>query len=135
MSPRTIFLSKLLGLYCILIALSMSVQKQAALDSVTALLHNPAMMLVLGVFTPGAGLAMVLAHNLWTRGAFTVVVTVVGWLTLIKGLLFLFLPPEAEAGIFVKGLAYRQHFYVYMAITLALGMYLAYGEFASKKHA
>ena len=68
MSPRTIFLSKLLGLYCILIALSMSVQKQAALDSVTALLHNPAMMLVLGVFTLGAGLAMVLAHNLWTRG-------------------------------------------------------------------
>lgn len=53
MSPRTIFLSKLLGLYCILIALSMSLQKQATLDSVTALLHNPAMMLVLGVFHIG----------------------------------------------------------------------------------
>jgi hypothetical protein len=131
MLPRTIFLSRLLGLYCILVAIAMTVQKQAMLDSVTALLRNPPMLLMLGVFTTAAGLAMVLAHNIWTGGALAVIVTVAGWLALIKGVLFLVLPPEAQAEFFLKGLAYRRLFYVYMAITLALGIYLTYGGFTS----
>jgi hypothetical protein len=44
----------------------------------------------LGAITLAAGLAMVLAHNIWSGGALVVVVTVVGWITLIKSLLFLF---------------------------------------------
>jgi vacuolar-type H+-ATPase subunit I/STV1 len=94
MSLRTLFLSKLIGLYCILAALSMMARRQATLETVTALLQNPSMMLILGVITLAAGLAMVLAHNIWSGGALLVVVTLVGWITLIKGLLFLFLPPE-----------------------------------------
>lgn len=131
MLPRTIFLSRLLGLYCILIAVSMSVHRQATLDSVTALLRNPPLLLVLGAFTTGAGLAMVLAHNIWSRGALAVVVTVAGWLALIKGVLFLVLPPDAETQLFLKGLGYEQFFYFYMAFTLALGIYLTYGGFTS----
>ena len=132
MSSRTIFLSRLLGLYCILVAVAMTIQRQAMLDSVMALLRNPPLLLVLGVFTTAAGLAMVLAHNIWSGGALAVVVTVTGWLALIKGALFLFLSPDAEAGLFLKGLAYQQFFYLSMAITLALGIYLTYGGFTSK---
>ena len=131
MLPRTIFLSRLLGLYCILVAIAMTIQKQATLDSVTALLHNPPMLLVLGVFTTVGGLAMVLGHNIWSGGALAVLVTLTGWLTLIKGVLFLVLSPEAQAELFLKGLAYQQLFYVYMAITLVLGIYLTYGGFRS----
>ncbi len=100
MSPRTLFLSKLIGLYCILVALSMITRRQATLESVTALLQNPSMMLILGVITLAAGLAMVLAHNIWSGGALVVVVTLVGWITLIKSLLFLFLPPDMQARLF-----------------------------------
>jgi len=66
MSPRTLFLSKLIGLYCILAALSMMTRTQATLETVTALLQNPSMMLILGVITLAAGLAMVLGHNIWS---------------------------------------------------------------------
>jgi len=75
MSPRTLFLSKLIGLYCILAALSMMTRRQATLETVTALLQNPSMMLILGVITLAAGLAMVLAHKIWSGGALVVVVT------------------------------------------------------------
>jgi nitrate reductase gamma subunit len=103
MSPRTVFLSKLIGLYCIVAALSMMTRRQATLDTVTALLQNPSIMLILGVITLAAGLAMVLAHNSWSGGALAVVVTLVGWITLIKSLLFLFLPPEmAGAGLYLS---------------------------------
>ena len=90
------------------------------------------MMLILGVITLAAGLAMVLAHNIWSGSALVVVITVVGWLTVIKSLLFLFLPPEVEAGLFLRQLHYQELFYLYTSVSLVLGIYLTYGGFASR---
>jgi hypothetical protein len=134
MSPRTLFLSRLIGLYCILVALSMITRRQATLESVTALLHDPSMIFIVGVITLAAGLAMVLAHNIWSGGALVVIVTLVGWMTLIKSLLFLFLPPEVEAGFFLRQLHYQELFYLYGAVSLVLGIYLTYGGFKSTSH-
>jgi putative exporter of polyketide antibiotics len=132
MSRRTLFLSKLIGLYCILIGLSMMTRGQATVETVTALLQNSAMTLILGVITLAAGLAMVLAHNIWSGSVLAVVVTLIGWMALVKSLFFLFLPHEMEAGLFLGQLHYRQLFYVYAAISLALGVYLTYGGFKSR---
>ncbi len=132
MSSRTIFLSRLIGLYCIVIAVSMMTRRQATVETVTALLQNPSMMLIVGIITLAAGLAVVLAHNIWSGSALVVVVTLVGWITLIKSLFFLFLPPEMEAGLFLGQLHYRQLFYMYTAISLVLGVCLTYGGFKSR---
>ena len=129
MSPRTPFLSRLIGLYAILVALSMFSRGQATVETVAALLQNPSMVFVLGVVMLAAGLAMVLAHNIWSGGALVVVVTLVGWMTLIKSLVFLFLPPEMEARLFLERLHYQQLFYFYWALPLVLGLYLTYGGF------
>jgi len=134
MSPRTLFLSQLIGLYCILIGLSMMIRGQATMETVTALLQNSAMTLILGVITLAAGLAMVLVHNIWSGGALVVAVTLVGWMALVKSLFFLFLPHEMEAGLFLGQLHYRELFYVYAAISLVLGVYLTYGGFKSRSH-
>ena len=131
MSSRTIFLSRLIGLYCIVIALSMMTRRQATAETVTALLQNPSMMLIVGIITLAAGLAVVLAHNIWSGGALVVVVTLVGWITLIKSLFVLFLPAEMEAGLFLGQLHYRQ-LYLYTAISLVLGVCLTYGGFKSR---
>jgi hypothetical protein len=132
MSSRTIFLSRLIGLYCIVIALSMMTRRQATVETVTALLQNPSMMLIVGIITLAAGLAVVLAHNIWSGGALVVVVTLVGWITLIKSLFLLFLPPEMRAGLFLGQLHYQQLFYLYASISLVLGVYLTYGGFKSR---
>jgi vacuolar-type H+-ATPase subunit I/STV1 len=134
MSPRTLFLSRLVGLYCILVALSMITHRQATVETATALLQSPSMMLVVGMITLAAGLAMVLAHNIWSGGALVVIVTLVGWLTVVKSLLFLFLPPEVRAGFFLRQLHYQQLFYLYTVVSLVLGIYLTYGGFTSRSH-
>jgi putative exporter of polyketide antibiotics len=134
MSPRTLFLSRLIGLYCILIGLSMMTHSQATVETVTALLQNPSMTLILGVITLAAGLAMVLAHNIWSGGTLVVVVTLVGWMALVKSLFFLFLPPEMETRLFLQQLHYQQLFYLYGAISLVFGVYLTYGGFKSRSH-
>ena len=112
----------------------MMTRGQATVETVTALLQNPMMTLILGVITLAAGLAMVLAHNIWSGGTLVVVVTLVGWMALVKSLFFLFLPPEMETRLFLQQLHYQQLFYLYGAISLALGVYLTYGGFRSRSH-
>jgi hypothetical protein len=80
-----------------------------------------------------AGLAMVLVHNVWCGGALPIIVTLAGWLTLIKGLLFLFLPADVAVGFFLGGLHYEHLFYLYAAMCFVLGAYLAYGGFKHQK--
>jgi hypothetical protein len=132
MTARTIFLSRLIGLYCILVIPSMVLQRQATVDWMTALFHNPSLMWVLSVITLTIGLAMVLAHNVWSGGALAVVVTLVGWAALIKGLLFLFLPSGVESELILNVLRNPLLFYVWMTPSLLIGIYLTYGGFASK---
>lgn len=135
MSPRTSFLGRLIGLYCILAAFAMLLRGPAMVDTVTLLLRDAPLIFVLGVATVFAGLAMVLAHNVWSGGAFAVIVTLVGWATLIKGLLLMVLTPDAEAAIFLKGLHYQEFFHLYAAISLAAGAYLSYRGFSKNPRA
>lgn len=128
MKPATIFLSKLIGLYCIVGGLAFALQKQAALAAVNDVVTNPGSTLILGVFVVIAGLAIVIGHNAWSGGPLTVIVTIVGWLTLIKGASFMFLLPEKNVAL-MAAIHYDQFFYLYMALSIALGAYLTYEGF------
>jgi putative exporter of polyketide antibiotics len=131
MSPRTVFLSKLIGLYCLILAFSMVLHKELTIEEITALAGNSPVMLVVGVFTLFAGLAMVLGHNVWRGGGVTIVVTLIGWLTLLKALLILFVPPNVEPRFLLEPLRSDSLFYFRLALTFLLGIYLTYGGFAA----
>jgi len=130
MSHRTIYLGKLTGLCCLTLALAMMSHKQASVDTMTALVHDAPLLLFVSVLTLVAGLAIVLAHNVWSGGALPVIVTLVGWISLIKGLIFLLLPPQAALAYF-EACRYGQLFYVYMSVTFVIGIYLTYSSFRS----
>jgi hypothetical protein len=132
MSERTRFLARLIGLYCLLAALMMLVQRDAMVSAITQLLHDPSVMLLLGVLLVAAGLALVLAHNLWSGGALPIAVTVIGWLTLIKGLVFWLLPPGAAASFYLERLHYADLYYLYCGVAFAIGLYLTIGGFRAR---
>jgi hypothetical protein len=129
-SRLTIFLSRLIGLFALLLALSLLTHKQATEVTLTALIHNPPLLLIFGMVWLAAGLAIVLGHNIWSGGTLPVLVTLVGWLTLIRGLLLLFLSPAAAIGLFGV-LHFEDLFYLYVAISLVFGIGLTYGGFRS----
>jgi hypothetical protein len=128
MPLRTIFLSRLIGLYLILVVPSMVLHRQATLD----LLHNSSIMWILSMITLTAGLAMVLTHNIWTDGVLAVVVTLCGWAALIKGFLFLFLPAGVESEFILRALGNPQLFYLWLVPSLIIGIYLTYSGFTSR---
>jgi hypothetical protein len=133
MTARTIFLAKLIGLYCILVSLAMAVHEQLTIETLIAMMHDAPLLFVTGLVSLAAGLAMVLSHNVWSGGALPVIVTLIGWATLIKSLLILLLTPMQEAQIFLGGLHYARFFYVYAAITFVLGAYLTYAGFTASR--
>ena len=130
MSPRTIYLGRLIGLYCVLIALAMISHRQATVDTTTALVHDAPVLFFVSIVAMVACLAIVLGHNVWSGGALPVVVTLVGWISLVKGLIFLLLSPETSAA-YLEALRYGQLFYVYTSITLVIGIYLTFSSFRS----
>jgi len=132
MISRTIYLSRLIGLYCILVDLSLIIHRPGSVGSIVAVFNDPAVMLTLGIATVAAGLAMVLAHNIWSGGAPTVVVTLVGWLALIKGVLFLALPAGVEREMIVGWLRTPTCFYVCLAPSLLIGIYLTVCGFRTR---
>ena len=69
MSPRTMFLSRLIWLYCILVSLYMVTHKQVTVELVTALVHSQPALFAVGLMTVIIGLAMILSHNVWSGGA------------------------------------------------------------------
>jgi hypothetical protein len=130
MSPLTIFLAKLLGLYCIIVALAMMTRKQSAVATMKALIGNPQLLLLVEVLGLASGLAMILGHNIWSGGALPVVVTLIGWMMAIRGTGLLALSPNATMKVF-EALRYEQLFYFYIGATLLLGLYLTYAGFSA----
>lgn len=130
MLPLTIFLGKLLGLYCVVLALAMMARKQSAVATMNALIRNPALLLYVEAIGLATGLAMVVGHNIWSGGALPVVITLVGWLVAIRGVVLLALPQDAVIKLF-EALRYEQLFHVYMGATLVLGLYLTFAAFSA----
>jgi hypothetical protein len=132
MSSRTRFLSRLIGLYLILFSLATAAHKEATVELMTAFVRNAPELFISGVIAVAAGLAIVLNHNVWSGGVLPVVVTLFGWLMLIKGVFLLFLSPVGTYEFLLAGLQYARFFYLYTAILLVLGVYLTYAGFAGR---
>ncbi|MBV8582511.1 MAG: hypothetical protein JO241_00840 [Candidatus Eremiobacteraeota bacterium] len=126
----TKYLSKLLGLSIVLIAAGMLANKPAALEEMNALFADPGLMFVTGVFTMIGGLAVVLAHNRWSGSPPAVLVTFYGWVALIKGALFIWLPPPLQAD-FYRAMHFDHLFYAYLGFALVLAGYLTYEGFTA----
>jgi hypothetical protein len=131
MSSRTIFLGRLLGLYYIAVSLSIFAHPHATVEIMKAMIQDPPLLFIAGLMGVTVGTAIVLAHNVWSGGALPVIVTLTGWISLIKGMLLLILSPETESRIFIVGFHYEQHPNLYAAIMLLLGAYLTYAGFSA----
>jgi hypothetical protein len=69
MSPLTQYLSRLLGLFLLVTAVSEWTQPGLLTVVAPAMVDQPALLWVSGMLTFAAGLAIVLGHNLWGDSA------------------------------------------------------------------
>jgi hypothetical protein len=124
----TNYLAKLLGLWAVVAVGAMVANRDATIAVIGALFADPALMWITGIFMLLIGLAIVLIHNRWSGSTPIVVVTIIGWLVLLKGLTFVCLPPLLQSS-FYQVLHFDRYFYGYLILPLAFGLYLIYAGF------
>jgi hypothetical protein len=128
MSTTTIFLGKPLGLYLVAISAGMLVGRHRTLATLDEMARSGPWMLFSGMVATAAGLAVVLANNVWSGGALPVAVTLLGWMALLKGLALLMAPPSMMASAY-KSAGFERYFYAWMAAVLALGLWMTADAF------
>jgi hypothetical protein len=94
--PTSLFLAKLIGPVCLVIGLALLINGAAFRALAGDFLNNPALMFLSGVITLPAGLAIVLTHNVWA-GDWRILITILGWLAVIGGLIRILAPQRAVA--------------------------------------
>ncbi len=128
MSRLTIYLGRLIGLFLLIVALSMLMDRDSIIEMATAILDDRALLLIVGLVALGVGLAIVIGHNVWSGGLLPIVVTLFGWSQLLRGIALLLLPAETQVAFF-QLMRLEDFFYVYAGIPLVIGAYLTYAGF------
>ncbi len=127
MSPLTRYVSRLLGVFLLVMAVSEWTQPGLLTVIAPAMLDQPGLLWVSGMLTFVAGLAIVLGHNVWSDPA-AAVVSLLGWIMTIKGAALL-LVPAAGWTVLLGALHYPSHSGVYTIIPAVAGAYLTYAGF------
>ena len=130
MPAVTVYLSRLIGIVSLIVAAAMLADKATVVGTVEHLGQDRTALLLLGLFRVVVGAAIVLIHNVWTRGFWPLVVTLTGWAMLVRGIINLFLPPEVMAALLADAHAI-DFYYIYASIPLVLGAYLTLRGFSA----
>ncbi len=130
--PRlTIYLARFIGLFLLIVSVSMLLDRDSIIEMATALIDDRALLLIVGLIALGIGLAIVVGHNVWSGGLMPIVVTLFGWSQLLRGVALLFLPAETQVAFF-QVMRLEDFFYIYAGIPLVIGAYLTYAGFTSQ---
>ena len=124
--PISIFFGKFLGLYIAIMSLAMLINQKYFKNVCKEVLTSPAMSTFAGIISLLFGLFVVLLHNIW-EGNWTLIVTILGWLILIKGLLYVFFPLKLK-GFCDKLMKSPAHTWM-LWILLIVGLLLVYLSF------
>jgi hypothetical protein len=91
----SLFLAKLLGPILVVLGLAVLINRASYSQMAEELLKSRTSLYLSGVLALTAGIAILLVHNVWAW-RWPVVITIVGWLMLIRGLGRLLLPQQVS---------------------------------------
>ena len=130
MPAMTVYLSRLVGVVALVIAAAMLADRATVIATVAHFADDRPALLLLGMFRVICGAAIVLIHNVWTKGLWPLVITLVGWSLLVRGVMNLFVPTDVMIGL-AAALHVVDFYYLYAGIPLVLGTYLSLRGFSA----
>ncbi|MCX6760814.1 MAG: hypothetical protein NTZ84_01755 [Candidatus Nealsonbacteria bacterium] len=127
MTDSSIF--QILGLTYLAIGLGMLTSPRFYKEMLIKMIDNEAVLFVTGLLVFVIGYFFVAYHNIWTGGR-TIIITIFGWLALLKGLMMIVIP-EKSVKLYNLIKISEGQLGVYGVIVFVLGVILAYfGYFA-----
>ena len=123
------FLAQLIGLVLALFAVAGLIRPKLISTALRDFDHESFSTMTIGLIGMAAGLALVLAHNVWD-GTWRVWITLFGWAALLKGFAYL-VAPKWLLGVSRSLLKSESLTRTFLVLVLILGAYLTYVGFWS----
>ena len=123
----TNYLAEIWGISIVVISLALLI-KENHLKRLFASIETEEGFFLWGFISFIIGLAMVLSYNAWTQ-SWQVVITIFGWLALLKGLALLFLPEQMKK--YAKKMEAAQFIPYAMVVILIIGLVITYFGFTA----
>lgn len=119
---NSVFLAKLLGPYFIIVAFGILFNLKIYQKIMEDFCKNSALIYLGGIMALFFGLLVVLFHNVWVA-SWEVIITIFGWLGLIKGIWLITFPNSVTkfSEAYQKNLTLLR---IHLVIVLALGLFL-----------
>jgi uncharacterized membrane protein len=124
----SIFLARLLGPTLLLVGIGMFINRAGYRAMVREFLASRALIYIAGVLAFIPGLALVLAHNVWTAD-WRVLITLFGWLAVIGGVIRILFPQEVTR-IGTRIINSPTAYSISGAVMLAIGAFLSFHGFS-----
>ncbi len=121
------YLAEIWGITIVVISLAMLI-KENYLRRALSLMEDDAYLFFGGVANFVIGIAMVLAHNVWVKD-WQVIVTILGWIALLKALAMLFLPETTKN--FARNMQSKNWLSTALVITVFIGLIITYFGFTA----
>ena len=124
----SIFLAKVLGLYLVIVPLAVLVNRKHLPRLVEEFSTNVGLNILASIFALVLGLLLVVSHNVWTAD-WRVLVTILGWLTLAKGVVRLLFLERMQK---LSALSLKKPWWaVVLVLFVLVGLYLSYVGFST----
>jgi hypothetical protein len=120
----SIFLAKLIGPILLVAGIAMLVNRKEFDALAQEFLRGRALLVLFGFIDLAVGLAILLTHNVWIAD-WRLIITLLGWLLFVRGLVRIFLPDQVKA-FATKFLRNANAMTTSLAVTAALGLVLSY---------
>ena len=95
-TATSVFLAKLIGPVLLVVGLGLVMNRAVYREVAEEVLRSRALTYESGLLALTAGLAIVLNHNVWTIKAWLLIITVTGWLLVLRGLLRILRPQQTS---------------------------------------
>lgn len=91
----TLFISRIYGLTILVVGLGMVLNSAYYKKAIKDMLEDTGLYYLAGIMALVIGIVLVTLHNYWT-GILEIVVTILGWIGLLKGLMLILLPEQMK---------------------------------------
>jgi hypothetical protein len=96
----SVVIAEVLGIFFVVMGVAMVVSGKATVSAIEESVEHKGMLFMWGLLALLVGSVIVVLNNVWTTGL-PLLVTILGWLALIKGA-FILLAPAAAASLYRK---------------------------------
>ncbi len=123
----SIFLAKVLGLYFVVIALWLLIRHRHTEMVMNEMMASPGVLSLAAILGLIFGVLIVVAHNIWHLN-WTLIITLIGWIALVKAFFNLFLTDVARR-FFKVWLQSRSAMVITDIFMIIIGVFLLYHGF------